>query len=127
MTEIVYDIGLDPGFYEGETHTVTSTITEGGSGLVPDNLWITIYEESSGDIINSKNRAVLSPVSTYITPAGILTYNFLPDDCVLVGTLDVRASEIHRVIFEFNWLSAARVGFIVGNWKVKPTMKQLDT
>jgi len=127
MTEIVHDIGLDPGFYEGETHSVSTTITEGGSGLVPDNLWVTIYDEASGDIINSRDRQVLTPVSTYINPSGVLTFNFDPADCVLVNTLTEGQAETHRVIFEFNWLSASRVGFIVCNWKVKPTRKQLDT
>lgn len=127
MTEIVHDIGLDPGYYEGETHSVTSTITESGSGLVPDNLWITIYDEATGGIVNTKNRTALSPVSTYIDAQGVLTYNFEKNDCVLLNALTEKVAETHRVIFEFSWLSAARVGFIVANWNVKPTQKQLDT
>ena len=126
MTEIVHDVGLDPGFYEGETHSFTTTITEGGSGLVPTNLFITLYDEATGSVINSNSRLALTPVTTYINPSGVLTFNFTPADCVLVGTLAEKINEIHRVVFEFNWLSATRVGFIAGRWTVKPTQKQPD-
>jgi len=126
MTEKIHDIGLNDGFFEGETHTFTSTITEGGSGLVPTNLWITVYDEATGSVINSRSRASLTPVATYINPSGVLTFNFDPLDCVLVGTLTEKIAEVHRVIFEFNWLATSRVGFIAANWIVKPTHKQLD-
>ena len=126
MTEIIHDIGLDPGFYDGETHSVTSTITEGGSGLVPTNLWITIRDEATGSIVGGRDRSSLTPVTTYIDPQGVLTYNFLVTEVSLLSTLTEKISEVHRVTFEFNWLATTRVGFIIANYTVNPITKQLD-
>lgn len=126
MTEIIHDVGMDPGFVEGETTQITFTITEAGSGLVPTNLWVTIYDEATGTIINSRSRVALSPVPTYVSPAGVLTFNLDAADCVLLNTDTVKHSEVHRIIFEFNWLAGARVGFLLGRWTVQSKEKQPD-
>lgn len=108
----------------GATGVISFTILESGSPLVPTNLWVTIYDEESGTSILTKTA--LSPVGTYVNGSGVLTYQVALSHSGLVSTDLEPKAEFHRFLFEWDWLSGARVGKWLGRIRVEPDTKQPD-
>ena len=126
MADTLVDLGLDPGFIDGETTQVTFTIEESGTGLVPDNLWVTIFDEATGAYVNNRNRFELTPVSNYVDGQGVLTFNLAIADCALLNDKLTLLPEYRRIIFEWDWLTATRVGYFLGRWRIRPRRKEAD-
>lgn len=111
---------------EGDTPQVEFQILEAGTGLVPDSLFLSIYNEETGAVINSRNESALTPVSSFIDPQGVLKYNLAMAETVILNTKTVRDAEPRRVRLRWTWLTNSRQGTWLGRMLVVPKDKQLD-
>lgn len=124
MADVIKDFGT---IVEGTTGQLQFTIAEAGAGFVPDALYLTLYDQATGAIINSRNAYSLTPVSTYVNPQGVCTFNLAIADSVLLNTKLVKLQETHRVEFQWTWSSGTRVGHILGKFIVEPQDKEPDS
>ncbi len=77
-----------------------------------DEVKLTLYDESSGDIINSRTAVdVLASGELTVSALGVGVMIFAPDDMVLVGAAPVPSQEIHVAHFDYQWdTDATKVG-----------------
>ena len=89
---------------EGDSFTVEIDFTDDdGSAFVPTTLAVTLYDDVTKEIINSRNASNLTPVSTYIS-AGTLSFDFAVADAALIDS--TKKFEIHVAEFLMTWSSA---------------------
>ncbi len=90
---------------QDETHTAIP-----GSSLT--TLTLTLYDQASGSILNSRNRQnVLNANNVTVTEAGVLAWTMQPADNAIVNlSVAAGARERHVALFEWTWAAGAKAG-----------------
>ena len=120
MPEHVTDFGV---FIEGDTGSIEFTITDqDGTAFTPDDLYVTIYDEETGTIINGRNGTTDIKATAMTGEAGEVVFNLTAADCVLLNTYLKQVDEVHRAMFKWTWVSGSdtRVKWRLGQFTVKP-------
>lgn len=81
-------------------------------GASLDDVKLTLYDEKSGTVINSRAEVdVLASGELTVSALGVGVMTFKPADMVLVGTAPVPSQEIHVAQFDYQWdADANKVG-----------------
>tara|TARA_R110000824_G_scaffold110495_11_gene258558 strand:- start:3879 stop:4271 length:393 start_codon:yes stop_codon:yes gene_type:complete len=113
---------------EASSAQYTATITdESGSAIALSSLTaitLTLYDEYSGTIINSRNDQDVKNVNNVvITSGGILTWSIQPaDNAIINTTLRTNSYELHVALFEYTW----DAGDSAGKHELEIVVRQLN-
>lgn len=91
--------------YEAASGLVRGTFKDVATdiGLQPATLNVKVYDRDTGTVLRAD--AALTPVSTYVTSAGALTfYLTAADNAIITAGKD---SEIHVILFTWTWTAQA--------------------
>lgn len=117
MPDNVTDLGE---FWAGSTAVVTLQIqNELGQNWRPATFHVTLYDEDSGSVINSRDGA--ADLIAVVNATGLATVTLAPADMVLVNTFTRKNSETHRLVFKWTWNAGASVGYKICNFVLKGT------
>ncbi len=111
---------------EAATAVIRATIRDDAEEIIPagslDSVVATIYDEKSGEILNSRDHVdVLNTNGGSVDVNGVLALRLDPEDMVIVN--DARASELHICLLEWEWTA----GFVTfyGKAEIAFTVKNL--
>ncbi len=101
---------------EQTTAQYTATLKDEAGVVIPSadltTLTLTLYNESNGAIVNSRdNQNVLNAAGVTIDANGLLTWTMDPGDNPIVDTsLASGRTELHVARFDFTWSGGAKTG-----------------
>jgi len=122
-----FDVVLGLGrIVAGTSKSFSFTIQENLTPFVPTNLFITIYDEATGQIVNTKNEFELTPVGDYVNVSGLATVPLSPADNTLLNTLLKPVAEVHRIRMRWTWSGGTKVGKGLAYLTVEPQDKERD-
>lgn len=91
--------------HEGSSALYTATVTGPDGAVVTafTSVLLTLYDEYTGNIINSRHdQNVLNANNVSINAStGLLTWQIQPEDTIIISTS--RKGEWHTAIFVFTW------------------------
>lgn len=114
IEELLDSSGNNVVIQEGESMNLTGSVTDlAGTTLTSSavvSFTLTLFDEMSGDIINSRDAA---DMSSYLDSNGVISIPLQPADAAIVSaTLGERELEAHiaRLVWTWNDGSAVRTG-----------------
>lgn len=115
MPDLVTDLGE---FWAGGTAVVTFQIVDSnGANFQPDHLYMTLTDDDSGSVINSQTGG-----TDYIAncTGGLVSKELAIADMALINALTNLEPETHRAVFKWTWATAAKAGYRVFTFTVRP-------
>lgn len=119
MADLVTYLGE---YWVGQTAVVNFQIVDYlGTNFKPTTFHVTLIDEETGSVINSRSGITDEIASVASNPAGYVTFTLLPADMQMISTTTRLRAETHRLIFRWTWNAGANVGFRVCNFTLRAT------
>jgi hypothetical protein len=89
--------------HEGETAKVSATVTDeaGATQTSVDALTVTLYDEATGDVINSRDAQSLDGENNGTFTSGALVWEMQPADNAITDA--AKDHEVHVALFEWTF------------------------